>query len=96
MESSLSQRLRRSPPDVVYTPINVTSGKTVVEQFERTFKVRFDKRKVDDLGAHIYCGDLLGKRFIGWSAFLSNSRMNRSQVAELVRLVGEVRREGCP
>ena len=47
------------------------NGKTVVEQFERTFKVRFDKRKVDDLGAHIYCGDLLGKRFIGWSAFLS-------------------------
>ena len=72
------------------------NGKTVVEQFERTFKVRFDKRKVDDLGAHIYCGDLLGKRFIGWSAFLSNSRMNRSQVAELARLVGEVRREGCP
>ena len=25
MESSLSQRLRRSPPDVVYTPIDVTS-----------------------------------------------------------------------
>ena len=92
----MNQRLRRSPPDVVYTPIDVTSGKTVVEQFERTFKVRFDKRKVDDLGAHIYRGDLLGKRFIGWSAFLSNSRMNRSQVAELARLVGEVRREGCP
>ena len=72
------------------------NGKTVVEQFERTFKVRFAKWKVDDLGAHIYCGDLLGKRFIGWSAFLSNSRMNRSQVAELARLVGEVRREGCP
>ena len=72
------------------------NGKTVVEQFERTFKVRLDKRKVDDLGAHIYCGDLLGKRFIGWNAFLSNSRMNRSQVAELARLVGEVRREGCP
>ena len=72
------------------------NGKTVVEQFKRTFKVRFDKWKVDDLGAHIYCGDLLGKRFIGWSAFLSNSRMNGSQAAELACLVGEVRREGCP
>ena len=27
MGSSLRQRLRRSPPDVVYTPIDVTSGK---------------------------------------------------------------------
>jgi hypothetical protein len=25
MESPLNQRLRRSPPDVVYTPIDVTS-----------------------------------------------------------------------
>ena len=73
------------------------NGKTVVEQLERTFKVRFDKWKVDDLGAHIYCGDLLGKRFIGWSAFLSNSPMNRSQRAKLARLVAErARREGYP
>ena len=28
MESPLNQRLRRSPPDVVYTPIDVTSGQT--------------------------------------------------------------------
>ena len=27
MESPLNQRLRRSPPDVVYTPIDVTSAK---------------------------------------------------------------------
>ena len=72
------------------------NGKTVVEQLERTFKVRFDKWKVDDLGVHIYCGALMGKRFIGWSAFLSNSPMNRFQKAELARLVGELRREGCP
>ena len=31
MESPLNQRLRRSPPDVVYTPIDVTSGDTVAE-----------------------------------------------------------------
>ena len=42
------------------------NGKTVVEQFERTFNVRIDKRKVDNLGIHIYSGDLLGKQFIGW------------------------------
>ena len=70
------------------------NGKTVVEQLEQTFKVRFDKWKVDDLGAHLYCGDLLGRRFVGWSAFLSNSRMDRSQRAKLARLVGELHREG--
>ena len=31
MESPLNQRLRRSPPDVVYTPIDVTSNRTVEE-----------------------------------------------------------------
>ncbi len=72
------------------------NGKTVVELIERTFKVRFDKWKVDELGVHVYCGDLMGKRFIGWSTFLSNSRMNRAQRAELARLVGELSREGCP
>ena len=29
MESPLNQRLRRSPPDVVYTPIDVTSPSIV-------------------------------------------------------------------
>lgn len=69
------------------------NGKTVVDQFQRTFDVRFDNWKVDDLGARIYRGDLLGRRFIGWSAFLSNSPMNRSQRAELAHLVGELWRE---
>ena len=72
------------------------NGKTVAEQLQRTFKVRFAKWKVDRLGAHLYCGDLLGRRFVGWSAFLSNSPMNRSKRAELARLVGELHREGCP
>ena len=63
------------------------NGKTVVEQLSRTFKVRFDNWKADDIGTRIYCGTLLGKRFVGWSAFLSNSRMNRSQRTDLARLV---------
>ena len=69
------------------------NGKSVVEQIERTFKMRFDKRKVDNLPVHIYCGDLLGKRFVGWSTFMSNSRLNMSQRAELGRLVDELSRE---
>ena len=68
------------------------NGRTVVEQFERTFNVSFEKRKVENLRLHIYSGDLLGKRFIGWSAFMSNSPMNRSQRAELGRLVGHLSR----
>ena len=32
MESPLNQRLRRSPPDVVYTPIDVTSGAFLATQ----------------------------------------------------------------
>ena len=35
MESPLNQRLRRSPPDVVYTPIDVTSQ---TRSFVRTMK----------------------------------------------------------
>ena len=66
-----------------------------MDQFQRTFGVRFDNWKVDDLGARIYRGDLPGRRFIGWSAFLSNSPLNRSQRAELARLVGDMHREGC-
>ena len=69
------------------------NGKTVVEQLENTFNVLFDKGKVDDLGVHIYCGNLLGKRFVGWSTFMSNSRLNMSQRIELGRLVDELSRE---
>ncbi len=69
------------------------NGKTVVEQLENTFKVRFDKRKIDNLSIHVYSGELLGRRFVGWSAFLSNSRLNRAERAELGRLVDELSRE---
>ncbi len=72
------------------------NGRTVTEQIERTFKVRFEKWKVDELGTHLYCGDLLGRQYVGWSAFLSNSPMNRSQRAELARQVGELHRMRRP
>ena len=48
MGSSLRQRLRRSPPDVVYTPIDVTSpwqrGCTLSELSRRTAQTRCDLR----------------------------------------------------
>ena len=66
------------------------NGRTVCEQLERTFGVRFDKWKVDELGVSLYSGCLLGRRFVGWSTFLSNSRLNRSQRSELARMVGKL------
>ena len=38
MESPLNQRLRRSPPDVVYTPIDVTSMLDEAAKPEAPFK----------------------------------------------------------
>ena len=64
------------------------NGRTVVERLERIFGTRFEQRVDRSLGTSLFCGELLGRRFIGWSQFLSNSRMNRCQRAELARLVG--------
>ena len=69
------------------------NGKSVVEQLESTFKVRFDKRKVENIGVHVYSGELLGRRFVGWSAFLSNSRLNMATRERLGRLVDKLSRE---
>ena len=68
------------------------NGRTVVEQLQRTFQVRFDNWKANELGVHLYCGYLLSRRFVGWSTFLSNSRLNRSQRAELALMVAELQR----
>ena len=71
------------------------NGRTVVKQLERIFGTRFEQRADDgSLGTTLFCGELLGRQFIGWSQFLSNSRMNRSQRAELARLVGQMSRGG--
>ncbi len=66
------------------------NGKTVVRRLERIFGTRFEQRMYKSLGTSVFSGDLLGKRFIGWSQFLSNSRMNRSQRADLAGLVGRL------
>ena len=70
------------------------NGKTVVKQLEHIFGTRFEQRVERSLGTSVFCGKLLGRQFIGWSQFLSNSRMNRSQRAELARLIGEMARSG--
>ena len=65
------------------------NGRTVVERLERTFGARFEQQADDgSLGTTLFRGELLGRRFIGWSQFLSNSPMNGCQRAELARLVG--------
>ena len=71
------------------------NGRTVVKRLEGIFDTRFEHRADDgSLGTTVFCGELLGRRFIGWSQFLSNSRMNRCQRAELARLVGKLHRDG--
>lgn len=82
----------RSSPNI---RLLLGNGKTVIKQLERIFGTRFDRLPDDgSLGATLFCGELLGRQFIGWSQFLSNSRMKRSQRAELARLVGEMARSG--
>ncbi len=71
------------------------NGKSVVEQLERAFEVEFPKWREAELGTHLYCGELLGRQFIGWSAFLSNAPLNKAQRAQLARRVGELHRSGC-
>lgn len=69
------------------------NGRTVVEHLERTFKVQFEQWKVDELGVHIFCGYLLGRRFVGWSTFLSRSPLNSSQRGELARMVDSLQHQ---
>ncbi len=71
------------------------NGRSVVEQLERSFGTRFDRWTEAGLGTYLYCGELLERRFIGWSAFLSNSRMTKAQRAQLARRVGELYCNGC-
>ncbi len=71
------------------------NGKTVVKRLEGIFETRFEHRADDgNLGTTVFCGELLGRQFIGWSQFLSNSRMNRDRRAELARLIGRLSRSG--
>jgi len=70
------------------------NGRTVAETLERIFGTRFEERVERCLGTSVFCGELLGRRFVGWSQFLSNSRMRRSQRAELASLVGRLSTSG--
>ena len=71
--------------------------KTLRQRFESTFKVKDAGSITTNHGhAYLYCGELLGRRFIGWSPFLPNDFMTAEQKAELVCRVGELHRSGCP
>ena len=70
------------------------NGRTVVKQLERIFGTWFEQQVERSLGTSVFRGELLGRQFIGWSQFLSNSPMNRRQRAELARLVGQMSRGG--
>lgn len=70
------------------------NGRSVVEQLERAFEVKFRRWREAELGTYLYCGELLGRQFIGWSTFLSNSPMNKAQRANLARRVCELHRNG--
>ena len=71
------------------------NGRSVVEQVERSFGTRFRRWTEEGLGTDLYCGEVLGRQFIGWSAFLSNSPMNKAQRAQLAKRVRELYRSGC-
>ena len=87
-KSFFKNTLRRNPN----IDLLLGNGRTVVKQLERSFGTRFHKWTEDGLGTHLYCGELLGRRFIGWSTFLSNSRLNKAQRAQLAKRVGELYR----
>ena len=70
------------------------NGRTVVERLEGIFETRFEQRVERRLGTTVFWGELVGRRFIGWSRFLSNAPLNRHQRAELARLVGRLSTSG--
>lgn len=81
------EKVLRESPNI---KLLLGNGRTVAETLERIFGTRFEERVERSLGTSVFCGDLLGRQFIGWSRFLSNAPMNRSQRAELARLVGRM------
>ena len=86
------EKVLRESPNI---KLLLGNGRTVVDRLEGIFGTLFERR-VDDgsLGTTVFSGELLGRRFIGWSQFLSNSRMNRCQRAQLARLVGQMSASG--
>lgn len=69
------------------------NGRTVGERMMEKFGV--EKIPATDIhpSLDLYCGEALGRLFIGWSAFLANSPLNAEQRAEMARRVSEIARE---
>ena len=70
------------------------NGRTAVEQIEGIFRVQFRKQFIKDMGMCLYQGDLLNRRFIGWSRHLS-SPVKRNHRAALAKRVSELYCSGC-
>ena len=73
----------------------LANGRSVVTQMASLFNRQFPEWSEPGLGTNLFCGEVLGRQFIGWSTFLSNSTLNRRQRAALAERVGELYLNGC-
>ena len=69
------------------------NGRTVGERMMEKFGV--EKIPAPDIHSSLvlYCGEALGRLFIGWSEFLANSPLNAEQRAAMAQRVSEIARE---
>lgn len=67
------------------------NGRTVCQRMADKFEVK--PVPAPDLAPTLYCGEAAGKLFIGWSAFLGDSRLKREQRAAMARRVSEMAAE---
>lgn len=64
------------------------NGRTVCRRMEEKFEVK--QVPAPDIATTLYCGKVAGKLFIGWSAFLGNSRLKSEQRDAMARRVSEM------
>ena len=74
----------------------LANGRSVVTQVVSLFNGQVTEWWEHDLGTSLFCGEVLGRRFIGWSTFLSNSPLNNEQRDALAKRVCDLYRNGCP
>ena len=67
------------------------NGRAVCRRMEKKFEVK--QVPASDITATLYCGEVAGKLFIGWSTFLGNSRLKREQRDAMAQRVSEIAQE---
>ena len=85
MESPLNQRLRRSPPDVVYTPIDVTSALSISGAV-----VAVTARSEDQLAATVELIESSGGRALAIAGDASDPQRVEQAVATVEAQIGPV------